>query len=90
MNLLITSCVTPVLLNPPSWKRFCMVTKRVKSLKSARQKRAQSTAGALPSGLISCAKPKKPSKPLMPVPAVVSVGLWLTVFTRMPLALPRR
>ena len=28
----ITVCVTPVKLNPPSWNKFCMVTKRVKSL----------------------------------------------------------
>ena len=37
MNLSITCWVTPLLLNPPSWKRFCMVTYRVRSLKSVRQ-----------------------------------------------------
>lgn len=26
MNLSITCWVTPLLLKPPSWKRFCMVT----------------------------------------------------------------
>src|SRR5690606_3412870 len=31
-NFAITSGVTPVVLKPPSWKRFCMVTNFVRSL----------------------------------------------------------
>jgi hypothetical protein len=30
-NFSITEVVTPVLENPPSWKRFCIVTYRVRS-----------------------------------------------------------
>ena len=33
----ITVCVTPVKLNPPSWNKFCIVTKRVKSLNNVIQ-----------------------------------------------------
>ena len=36
-NLEMTSMLTPVLEKPPSWKRFCMVTYRVRSLKSVAQ-----------------------------------------------------
>jgi hypothetical protein len=33
----MTSWLTPVLEKPPSWKRFCMVTYRVMSLKRVTQ-----------------------------------------------------
>ena len=36
-NFCITSLLTPVKENPPSWKRFCMVTMRVRSENSVMQ-----------------------------------------------------
>ena len=51
-----------------------MVTRRVMSLNMTTQRFAQSSAVALPKGLILSAKLKKALKPLTPLPAVVGVG----------------
>ena len=45
-----TSGLIPMLLNPPSWKRFCMVIIRLRSENIATQKSAHEAAFAFPKG----------------------------------------